>query len=146
MEIGYKNLFFLIPCLAVIGLNLAFQPPFLASQSHKHLETTRKTDIGSTYSRMFPSVYRHHIVPVLQRQSHSFDHYTFRNLDKARRLKAGIQVEGFNTLTLCQMTRRTHSRTAKLHCVASVAVLKYKAHWNSFGTVRSRRATSKVLR
>lgn len=42
MKIWYKNLLFLIPCLAVIGLNLAFQSPFLAPQSHKHLETTKK--------------------------------------------------------------------------------------------------------
>jgi len=42
MEIGYKNLFFFIPRLTVISLNLAFQPPFLAPQSDKYLETTKE--------------------------------------------------------------------------------------------------------
>lgn len=143
MEIGYKNLLFLIPCLAVISLNLAFQPPFLAPQSHEHLEITKeKKYVGSTYPRTFPSVHRPHAIPVLQVQSCSFDDYTSRNLAKARRLEVGIQVAGFNTLTQCQMTHPTHSRrTAKLCCIARVAALKYEAHWNSFGTVTSERAT-----
>lgn len=49
MEIGYKDLFFFIPRLAVISLDLAFQPPFLAPQSHRNLEKTRRKDVRSAY-------------------------------------------------------------------------------------------------
>lgn len=143
----YKNPFFLIPRLAVISLNLAFQSPFLAPQPHKHLETTNNKKRGCwvNTSRTLPSVHGPHAVPA--RQSRSPDHSMFRDLDKARRLEAGTQVAGFNTLTQCQMTRPTHGRrTAGLHCIANVAVLKYKACWNSFGTVKVGEQHSTILR
>lgn len=46
----------------------------------------------------------------LQRQSCSFDHHVFRNLDKSRRLEAKVQVVSFNIFNQCLIIRLIHFR------------------------------------
>lgn len=136
MQIGYKNLFFLIPCLAVISLNFAFQPPFLAPQSHKHLETTKKRACWASVSQTIPFSPQVPHCPSSTEAKLLPDHRARGAWTQPEnwRQESGVQASTPEVSTQCHIP--LPGEELKPHCTAGRGVLKYQdtgIHWERLG-------------